>query len=212
MTMFQLTFRIALLLIILSMAATGLSRALPYNDDALRALLDAPVDCAAPCWSGIRPGVTPAQDAIALLKANPWVADIHALSEDEASTGRDAIIWSWKDAKPFPVDSGYGGVLGIEHGIVNDITLPTLVTLAETWLMLGLPSRGATIRGGYPYAEYDLDTIGYPARGLTLQLTIKRPITFSNYWGAPVTFVFQSTSLGGPFRLPCWTICRSAQP
>lgn len=205
--MFQLTFRLTLLLLIFSTAAVSLSRARPYSSEAVRALLDAPADCAAPCWSGIRPGVTKIEDAVALLKANPWVDEITPLG-DHGLADSNAVVWSWKGAKPFPVAQDLGGILHVARGIVTDVTLPTLIPLGESWLVFGPAPRGTMTQASYPYSQYDLDDVIYPERGLTLQLVIERPATVHNFWGARVTYVIEPVSVDTPFRLPCWTACR----
>ncbi len=205
--MFQLAFRLALTLLILSIAAVALSHARPYDSEAVRVLLAAPADCAAPCWSGIRPGVTSAEDAVALLKANPWVDEIRPLG-DHGLADSNAVVWSWKGTKPFPVDEGFGGVLHLARGVITDVTMPTLITLGDNWLLFGPAARGTFMHAGYPYSQYDIDDISYPERGLTLRLVVERPATFAHFWGARVTYIIAPVSIETPFRLPCWTACQ----
>jgi len=48
-------------------------RAQPYHGDALTQFLLPPADCPVPCFLGVRPGVTTASEAFALLEAHPWI-------------------------------------------------------------------------------------------------------------------------------------------
>jgi hypothetical protein len=51
-------------------------RAQPYDDSELRAFLLPPEGCAAPCFMGIRPGVTTGDEAIAILERTGWIAQM----------------------------------------------------------------------------------------------------------------------------------------
>ncbi len=58
----------ALLLSGLFLLPVLLIRAQPYDDGGLRAFLTPPEDCPAPCFMGIRPGVTTTEEALEILK------------------------------------------------------------------------------------------------------------------------------------------------
>ena len=60
--MTRLALKIAILLIGVSSALTGLIRAQPYDSGALAAFFAPPEGCPAPCWQGIRPGLTTASN------------------------------------------------------------------------------------------------------------------------------------------------------
>src|SRR4051812_45844003 len=67
--------RIMLILIIVFTGALLLIHAQPYDDHELRELL-LPEGCPAPCFMGIRPGVTTADEAIKILESSEWAASI----------------------------------------------------------------------------------------------------------------------------------------
>jgi hypothetical protein len=59
--------RLSLPLILLFTAALAVIRAQPYDDHELRELL-LPAGCPAPCFMGIRPGVTTVEEAVKILE------------------------------------------------------------------------------------------------------------------------------------------------
>ncbi|MFN8452563.1 MAG: hypothetical protein U0521_29145 [Anaerolineae bacterium] len=120
------------ILALLFTATLGAMRAQPYDDGGLWAQL-APSGCPQPCFLGIRPGVTSADDALALLRDNPWVAAI---------TGRDdrKIIWTWNGEQPpflhaEPEDSR----LMLRDGIVHAIGLRTSAQMGDIKIVFGAP-------------------------------------------------------------------------
>ena len=202
--MFQVTVRFVLLLGALTLALCGLTRARPYDAAPVRALLDAPNGCESPCWSGIRPGVTTLDEAVTHLRANPWVRSITPQISPRTRPASGAVVWTWNGTQPFSVDSQLGGSLAIQGGVVTRITLPTRVTVGETWLALGPAARGRVTHAGYPYERYDVDYLGYPERGLTVQVIVERPVTVTSFWSAPATYIIQplSANISTPFRMP----------
>ncbi len=73
----MLVLKPALLFTLLFAACIGIIRAQPYDDSELRAFLTPPSGCAMPCFMGIRPGVTTADEAIAILEAHEWVSNVN---------------------------------------------------------------------------------------------------------------------------------------
>src|SRR5690606_25048567 len=74
--MFRLLLRPILLLTLLAALTIVLIRAQPYDDSDLRAFLTPPEGCPAPCFMGIRPGVTTVEEAIAILEGHEWVTNL----------------------------------------------------------------------------------------------------------------------------------------
>ena len=70
--MLRFYLRFVLLLFALLMVITVLIRTQHYDNRAVRQLL-VTEGCPAPCFLGIRPGITTASDAINLLRDSQWV-------------------------------------------------------------------------------------------------------------------------------------------
>ncbi|MCA9903244.1 MAG: hypothetical protein KC547_05250, partial [Anaerolineae bacterium] len=81
----------------------GILRAGAGDDEALRAFLLPATGCPAPCWQGIRPGASSADDAQALLLANPWITSVNRTLTH--------ISWRWSGAQPAYIDANAQGIL-----------------------------------------------------------------------------------------------------
>src|SRR5689334_24336020 len=77
----QLYLRLILLPVLLLTAVVVLIRSQHYDDQQLRQALVS-TGCPAPCFMGIRPGVTRSKEAMSLLKAHSWVANITAINSE----------------------------------------------------------------------------------------------------------------------------------
>ena len=87
--------RFLIITFLLFSATLLLIHAQPYDDHELRELL-LPEGCLAPCLMGIRPGVTTMDEAVAILQANKWVAQI----KKESNGFGDTIKWTWNNQIP----------------------------------------------------------------------------------------------------------------
>src|SRR5262245_42221812 len=61
-------------------AAMVLMRLPPYEDGRLRAFLTPPMDCDAPCWLGVRPGVSTLTASGQILQHNAWIKRFQPIS------------------------------------------------------------------------------------------------------------------------------------
>jgi hypothetical protein len=123
--------KLAFPLTVLSVAAILLIHARPYDNAELRAFLLPPEGCPAPCWQGIRPGVTTmAQAAILLEQARTIEYDVYPGSIQ----GEGVIHWRTSDR---PVR----GSIRFIRGIVENVQIEGL-QMVEVWLLLGPPDRG----------------------------------------------------------------------
>jgi hypothetical protein len=129
-------------------AAVLLIRAQPYHDNNLRTLL-IPERCLAPCFMGIRPGITTVDDAISILEKHEWVAGIepHFIPPENPSEHyRGWVYWDWKADAPIwfraapDVMRGHAGVFDSVDGLVVDITVATNVPFGSIRLTMGRPS------------------------------------------------------------------------
>src|SRR4051812_32040381 len=57
-----------------------------YTHADLRALILPPTDCSAPCFIGIRPGITTVEAALQVLQVNPLIQSIKVSSFDRYDT------------------------------------------------------------------------------------------------------------------------------
>jgi hypothetical protein len=132
------TLRLSVLLVAAFALALGATRVHPDDDrDLLSALSRA--DCApeaadAPCFLGIRPGVTTWDEALERLQASPWVGSI------SAATGKRSLTWTWNGQQPAFLHSGHEqNALFAANGIVYRVDVQTGESLAAVLLDLGLP-------------------------------------------------------------------------
>ena len=112
-----------------------LIRAQPYDDSELRAFLTPPEGCPAPCFMGIRPGVTTVEEVTAILgqsklfryRMNPSAPDNIFL---RTNAPHDIIVDINTNA------------LRIENRIVEEVEIQTNISLAELWVTYGQPDWG----------------------------------------------------------------------
>ncbi len=112
-----------------------LIHAQPYDDHELRQLL-LPEGCPAPCFMGIRPGVTTVDEAIKILEANEWAEKI---DNEKYERGSGLILWNWNNRKPSWIKENLRGSIFIDNKLVQAITIYSKFSLGETRLLLGLP-------------------------------------------------------------------------
>jgi hypothetical protein len=146
--MFHLLLRPILLLTLLIALPIALIRAQLYDDSDLRAFLTPP-DCPAPCFMGIRPGVTTTEEAIAILEAHEWVAEVDDVDPDlfrdpdgDGAYLMPTIGWMWSQTRPEWIDGESKGVVWIgEDGLVLRLEILTSVPMGDILLALGNPDR-----------------------------------------------------------------------
>ena len=138
--------RWTVLLTLLFLLPVALIRAQPYDDSDLRAFLEPPEGCPAPCFMGIRPGVTTADEAIAILENHAWVEFVWKEYNDaltDALGGGPSLpvlaSWKWNATSPQWVNRSITGLLDFEQGRVDRIVVITRMSLGELLLVLGRP-------------------------------------------------------------------------
>jgi len=140
-----LFLKLTALFTLLFAACIGLINARPYDDSELRALFAPSNECPMPCFIGIRPGVTTADEALAVLEAHEWIGDVE-LAYNRVTGAPNAAIWSWSGSQPpLILDTLYGspyrGNLRIQDGIVTAIWIPTTITAGDLRLLWGKPDQ-----------------------------------------------------------------------
>jgi hypothetical protein len=147
--------------------AIVLMRLPPYQDGGLHDFLTPPADCAAPCWLGVRPGVSTLSGSSQILGRSAWIKTLRSVSPATAlldfsksipAVGRGTLnLWE-------------GGA-----GIVTQISLfDTGLSYSDIQLALGMPQRlflNRTVQYGTNhliavYTHYNLAVIThfYPCR------------------------------------------------
>jgi hypothetical protein len=157
-------FKVVAVLTILFTACIALVHAQPYDDTQLHAFFAPPDNCPHPCFMGIRPGVTTVEQAMAILEAHEWIADVDRY---EATDGRGvtSLTADWSGEQSEFIEGSEELWLGVEHNIVQAVLIPTRVPLGYIWLLFGAPDYGDIVFGAFlPSARYaaiyfDIDSI-----------------------------------------------------
>lgn len=157
-------------------AVVILVHAQPYDDHSISYLLISD-DCAAPCFLGIRPGITTAGEAVKLLENHEWVTNIEARYTDfgqSTNTFWGYIYWQWIPDSPFWTHKPsyklglHDSYLRILDGRVNEIAFSTSLPLGALVLNFGRDGMYALERpdryGTRPYPV--LHHFYYPDLGL----------------------------------------------
>ena len=175
--------------------ALGVIVAQPRDDATMRAFFT-PQDCAAPCFLGIRPGVTTAQQAVALLQAHPWVKEIGDAGREPPSHPQDYtnIVWDWSGQQPaFLSDASADNppYLHINNGVVQYIRLVTRIPYGNAWLTIGAPSEGTLIVGD----DSAIRSTSYLGGKLVFDSKIACPMTLAAVWNAPISITYSDGSM-----------------
>ncbi len=209
--MLRFYLRLTLIPITLLAIILILIHAQPYDDHELRELL-LPEGCPAPCFMGIRPGITTVEQALALLQQNDGVQIIKVdPTEVNGSASQiTRISWSWNTTSsqlsPF-IDTQKSGVINVSDGKVYGIDVETSVKLGDYWLVENAPK------------EYNLRSIGTSTSGNLLMVlfidgrsstvlkgTKRCPYLSSRLWQTKISLSFRNVqdtrSLGDQFVDP----------
>ena len=192
--MSRLICYITVCLILLLASAMSLIRAQPYDDHTIRAIL-LPSDCSAPCFMGIRPGVTQMREASALLEANPWVGSMNAYIDSGCCT--IAINWQWNGKQPAVLENGtntiyftYDPNTGIQT--VQNIALHTRIPVGYAILVLGAwPSLDSGALQGLDSAYVE---VFYRNQFVHMTTTASCPLTRWELWQEPMTLALNISS------------------
>lgn len=135
--MYRPLLRLSLVLVIAFTLMVGLIRARPYDGSLIRLFIMPPDGCPAPCWQGIRPGITNTDTALRLLRSSPWVGSVQTQFYLGYSNGW--ITWQWDGSQP-PLTARTGqDNLGIYYSTVQNISIMTRIRYGDLLLTLGKP-------------------------------------------------------------------------
>ncbi len=186
---------IALLTLIFALALATV-RAIPYDNASLIAFFAPSANCAAPCFMGIRPGVTTHDQALAILKAQAWVGSV--------SDSSVSLRWNWNGQQPAfvsdPPADIQGGQINFVSGQVYSITLSTATSWAQFFGAFGTPDQefiraGENPNGFYPYV---IHTATYKVYDFEVDTNTLCPFkSRADLWYSPVSIVVPSQPLNG---------------
>jgi hypothetical protein len=186
----MLTLKSVTVLALAFTVCIGLIRARPTRAGDLYTILASSGDCVLPCFMGIDPGTTTADEARAILAGHPWV--------DTVFEHRNTISWTWSGLQPAFIDADDEGVLYlVNRSVVQEIELQTAIPQIELWTALGAPRAG--------YVEYTPAAMAHHTAydGFLAVTFTPCPAQPQDLWGMPVEL-----HLGAAYRTPL--ITRSA--
>jgi hypothetical protein len=146
--------RLALALMAVFVLAITAIRSQPYDDSDVRAFLLPPEGCEAPCFLGIRIGISTKEEATALLESQGGT-----ITSDAGRTYFDdsvEFLWQWSGPGIRFIRSDKPMIVDVIEGKVSRMRIPMQISLGETWLALGAPFYGAigTSQNGTPSIGY----------------------------------------------------------
>ncbi len=176
--MTQLLARFTVTVFVRLMGLMILLRVQPYDDHGLRELL-LPENCSAPCFMGIRLGVTTVEEAIRILEQHQWV--------DKVDIDETGISWTWSKQQPAIIDSFYNGILGTDQQqsvqVADSILIRIRARLGDLQAVFGYSRRyynHKSIRAGVTW----LDSVAmvFDANWFMAVATTHRPQYRSDFW------------------------------
>jgi hypothetical protein len=164
---------------------------LPHSPPTVLQLITPPPGCALPCWQGIRPDVTPYQEAVMLLQSNPHIVTLD--TRQQLYAGSRSLIWyiywSWRDEN----DGLISGSLMIRSDIVRLVRIYKTIPFGTVWTLFGQPEEGDFI-GTLIYRQSQPVTLPlyhvaiYPQRGVT----VSTDADCARFWWQPSVLLFGS--------------------
>jgi hypothetical protein len=169
-----LVFASAVILLVFTTALLAVRARLYIADAEMQQFLSPPADCPPPCWEGIRPGITSAQQARWLLDAHPWV------NETRYSPRVEALFWRWNGTQPAFISPDHRNLITTHaNGLIGDVLVQTAIPLGEILLLLGEPDRV------YQFAGGDLIAV-FESAGLEVVARAGCPPQRGRLWYTPV--------------------------
>jgi hypothetical protein len=184
----RLVLKAVFALTVLSALCIVLTRAQSYDDSEVRIFLTPPDGCPAPCFMGIRPGVTTLEEATAILSAMGWRAE----EPVETNTTPTYFFFS-PSSSASPLDLVFIHV--VDPPIIRDITLETHLPLASVLVDLGEPDSHYYVLagGGEGGTLAMIEEIIYSQQEFTLSVSVACPaVERADFFDAPVLVFYTS--------------------
>ncbi len=170
-----------------------LIHAQPFDDGGLRTLI-MPIDCSAPCFIGIQPGVTTVVEARDLLEKQhliaSWIEPLSLADQSSDDPNFGLLRWRWSDQRPAVLTGMDASLLYDKNSglVVTFGGMSTRTSLATLLIELGQPTMGY-MSGGINDRDRPTFTYGaaYPELHFDVVSYIQCPMTLRQLWEAPIT-------------------------
>ncbi|MDX1990948.1 MAG: hypothetical protein SF029_01075 [bacterium] len=157
--------------------------------------------CEAPCFMGIRPGVTTLAEARALLEAHPWVGGI----EPGGFPATFSLSWRWSGQQPESINAAgvgtivlmpTGGSLDESTVVVNGIYLTTTMPLHQWVGAFGVPYESQQdVFMWYEDTQMMFNAVFYPANArLTTIASVPCGATRTDLFHVPMTLSLEAVT------------------
>lgn len=189
--MLRLYWRLTFFCSLLMVAPILLIRTRQYDDRGIRQLLQTD-GCPTPCFLGIRPGITTATEAIALLRESQWVRP-ETIAYVEWDKGGGAT-WTWnKQASPLLGSRQSSFISSRRNGVqvVDILHVTTLVASGDAYLTLGTTAYTATGDTGL-YNQVYMAWF-YPDQGISIWSNMNCPTYNDHLWMRPIIVQFRKS-------------------
>jgi hypothetical protein len=174
--------KVALALIIAIAISLLFIHAQVFDDSGLRAFLTPPDSCPAPCFMGIRPGVTTREEVIAILERNDWIGTVD-------TENPSYISWTWSGSQPSIIAQASKGTLYVggddsQQQIVRNVSIETTLPIAYMYLLKGEPTATDSGAGGLTSEAIALGV--YFDNFIMISAYLTCPVTLKHFWDAPM--------------------------
>lgn len=201
--MLRLYLRVGIPLFLLLALPMLVIRAQQYNDSRVRELL-LNNGCDAPCFLGIQPGITTAEEALALLRASQWVESASIAYRDSDYGG--GAVWSWtKQASPLLGKKQGGFVTSPRNGVqvIDLLRITTVVASGDAYLTLGISPY--TMIGETGMRDEAYVARFYPEHGISVWSNFRCPSLNDHIWGRPIMVQFRISGVTPQIITPAST-------
>ncbi len=192
-----------------------LIRAQPYDDGELRAFLTPPDGCPAPCFMGIRPGVTTVEAASKILEGHVWVSQVKYSNYFEATDAQghrsdhQIIEWYWSNQQPDWINPDREATLWLTNDLATRMDILFDVSLGELLLSMGPPdqhsifSTAQTSFFGWTYRGKYLD------RGIEVNIMSICPIPHRDLFLDQIWLHFQNIESAPAESIALPAVCKA---
>ena len=202
----------AILLTVILALPIFVLRALPYEDHMIRDLISE--TCPAPCFMGIRPGVTTMQEAVYVLQSHTWVANgrdgfsalVRSAVFYDAAIPRTTIEMRWSAAAPSWINGEQRGSITVEDRGVRDINIETHLSLGEMMLAFGEPDDSWFIISSHTSGRRFEYIAWYASERMLIRAEGLCPLR--RYYNFPVHILFRPDAPGHSEIVSKASVCR----